>query len=259
MKTGPFQGRKHGEAPYRTVVVHGGPGAAGSLEPLAEKLSERGGILEPFQTKTAIPELVSELRTQLEETEPPVLLIGHSWGAWLTLAVAVRYPETVGELVWIGCPPLEEKYVPQIAARRLQNLTPEEGKRFLGLSEILKENPDDRLLAELGRLAEKSDGYRPDPSVKTIRPDAAAYAAIWEQAADWRKRGVWKKALTRLRCPVWVIHGEQDPHPAEGVTEPLRASGAVYRTTLLPRCGHAPFSETEARETFFRLLQAAIR
>ncbi len=167
--------------------------------------------------------------------------------------------DLVGELVWIGCPPLEEKYVPQIAARRLQNLTPEEGKRFLGLSEILKENPDDRLLAELGRLAEKSDGYRPDPSVKTIRPDAAAYAAIWEQAADWRKRGVWKKALTRLRCPVWVIHGEQDPHPAEGVTEPLRASGAVYRTTLLPRCGHAPFSETEARETFFRLLQAAIR
>ena len=45
--------RAYGKAPYTVVLVHGGPGAAGEMTPVAKRLSNNRGILEPFQTSTS--------------------------------------------------------------------------------------------------------------------------------------------------------------------------------------------------------------
>ena len=37
--------RKYGKAPFSIVVVHGGPGAAGEMAPVAQELKASGGIL----------------------------------------------------------------------------------------------------------------------------------------------------------------------------------------------------------------------
>ncbi len=42
--------RKYGQSPLSVVVVHGDPGAAGSVKPLCETLSNSVGVSEPFQT-----------------------------------------------------------------------------------------------------------------------------------------------------------------------------------------------------------------
>lgn len=46
-----------------------------------------------------------------------------------------------------------------------------------------------------------------------------------------RKDGRWKNLLSRVRSPVYVIHGEMDPHPLEGVIEPLFRANIKFRKT----------------------------
>jgi len=76
--------RTYGSAPYAVAVVHGGPGAAGEMAPVAQELARGRGVLEPLQTATSLAGQVDELRVTLEShAVPPVVLIGFSWGAWL--------------------------------------------------------------------------------------------------------------------------------------------------------------------------------
>jgi hypothetical protein len=46
--------RIHGKKPYKVAVIHGGPGAAGSMKKLAQVLANDRGILEPIQTADSL-------------------------------------------------------------------------------------------------------------------------------------------------------------------------------------------------------------
>lgn len=60
--------RYYGNKPYKVAVIHGGPGAIGSLKYCAEQLEKKIGIgiIEPLQSKYSISELVYELYIQLK-------------------------------------------------------------------------------------------------------------------------------------------------------------------------------------------------
>lgn len=82
--------RSWGCAPYRVALVHGGPGGAGEMTPLARELSASGhSVLESFQTAFTVDAQVDELR-HLLDGHAPVTLVGFSWGAWLSLLAAAR-------------------------------------------------------------------------------------------------------------------------------------------------------------------------
>ena len=55
--------RLYGNAPYKIVLVHGGPGAIGSLKGFAKELSNllQVGVVEALQSKYTIAELIDEL------------------------------------------------------------------------------------------------------------------------------------------------------------------------------------------------------
>ena len=98
--------RLHGNAPYKYVLVHGGPGAVGSLRGFAEELSRssKEGVVEAIQSKYSIDGLIEELYRQIRENcTDRVFLIGHSWGAWLSVLTAERYPEVVEAMTLVGC------------------------------------------------------------------------------------------------------------------------------------------------------------
>ena len=75
-----MHGRHHGPMPSTVVVLHGGPGAAGEIAPLAEELARRGhGVLEPFQTKETVAGQIEELHHAIQSAcIEPVVLIGWS-------------------------------------------------------------------------------------------------------------------------------------------------------------------------------------
>lgn len=255
--------RRYGKAPFRAAAIHGGPGAVGSAGGLAEGLavSASCGVLEPFQSKETIPELEAELEKQLAaEAAAPVALIGHSWGAWLAALFAAEHPERVSKLILVGSGPLHSRYVPQIGERRLARLDGRRRERFQALLAEL-DSPDaidrDALLAEFGALCTASDVYAPaDPPCPEppSHCDGRMYARVWAEAAALRESGELLRRFSALRIPVTVIHGEADPHPPEGVAEPLREAGVSFSFRLLPRCGHTPWREQYARGPFFDLL-----
>ena len=55
-----------------------------------------------------------------------------------------------------------------------------------------------------------------------------------------------------------AIHGDYDPHPWSGVTEPLTRVLKDFRFILLENCGHYPWYERAAREQFFSILKKEV-
>jgi pimeloyl-ACP methyl ester carboxylesterase len=175
---GPVVARQHGSAPFHVVVVHGGPGAAGELAPGARRLAASRGTLEPIQTATTVDGQVEELRAAIQSrADPPVVLVGHSWGAWLSGILAARYPRLVRKLILIGTGPFEEHYVPMLRETRLQRLTPNERDEFRCLMDLLaglEANAPVGWLQRLGELGAKTDTYAPidpDRSIGALQPD----------------------------------------------------------------------------------------
>ncbi len=253
--------RLHGSPPFRAALLHGGPGAPGSVFAPAEKWSEFCGVMEPFQTRYSIAGLTEELREQLLAfSSEPVVVAGHSWGAWLAAIFAAEYPERVSHLILIGSGPLKPEYVPELEKRRSSHFTESEVSLFKELVEKLKHpSPDEKeeLLRRLGALCEKSDNYcaLPETDVPSCTPDSELFARIWNEAAEWRRSGRLLDCFRRIQCPITAIHGDHDAHPAEGVTRPLEEIGVPFRSHILDRCGHSPWKEKYAAEEFFLLLK----
>ena len=112
--------RIYGNAPYKIAVIHGGPGAAGEMAPVAHELSSGWGVLEPIQTAASIEGQIKELKTVLEKNgDIPVTLIGFSWGAWLGFIFTANHPSFVKKLILIGSGPFEPKYTSIIERIRL--------------------------------------------------------------------------------------------------------------------------------------------
>ncbi len=255
--------RKHGEAPYSVAVVHGGPGAAGRMAPVARRLGRRFGVLEPIQSAATVEGQVAELAAVLQEhARLPVQLIGHSWGAWLSLIVGARHPGLVGKLILVGSGPFEEKYAAAIGPTRMSRLGAGERREYEALLRALAGAGEDRarLLARLGELTLKTDTYAAcgDEADLDVHLDAEIFRSVWAEAAELRRSGKLLALAGQVRCPTVAIHGDHDPHPAAGVEKPLRGVLGDFRFVLLEHCGHTPWIERWAGEVFYRALDACL-
>jgi pimeloyl-ACP methyl ester carboxylesterase len=262
--------RRYGKAPFTVAVVHGGPGAAGEMAPVARVLSSDFGVLEPIQTATTVQGQVQELRQILEESgDLPIKLIGFSWGAWLSFIFAASFPSMVQRLILIGSGPYEERYAEQIARTRLCRLGIGErsevesimislGDSNLGDSNLGDSKPEgkDLALARMGALLSKADSFDPiecESDVLDCRADI--FQGVWNEAADLRLSGKLLGLGRSIQCPVVAIHGDYDPHPAEGVQLPLNCVLKRFRFILIKNCGHKPWIERGSREIFYRILR----
>lgn len=255
--------RKWGHGPYSVAVIHGGPGAPGEVAPVARELSAITGIIEPFQTKTTLDGQVQELRQTLEEMAlPPVTLIGFSWGAFLSWMVAARYPALVKKLILVSSAPFEERYAPAIIQKRMKRL---KMKERIEAQDILARMADpqvsekDALLARLGSLLALADAYDPvHPDDEGFHCQYDVFSGVWDEACELRRNNVLLDMAKAIKCPVVAIHGDTDPHPAEGVSDPLARELDDFRFVLLEKCGHRPWIERYAADEFFRVLAKEI-
>jgi len=58
---------------------------------------------------------------------------------------------------------------------------------------------------------------------------------------------------------VAAIHGDYDPHPADGVEKSLSAVLKDFRFFQLKNCGHMPWIERQARDSFLEILNKELR
>jgi pimeloyl-ACP methyl ester carboxylesterase len=256
--------RTYGKSPFSVAVLHGGPGVIGEMALVAEELSAKRGVLEPFEMGFTVEEQVEELRLLLEEEAlNPTTLIGYSWGAWLGFLLAASYPELVKKLILVGSGPFDYKYAKLVQENRLRRLRGDEKKeaKFL-LAKLADPETDEGqkvMFARLGEIFAQTDVYDPIPVMpEEVEFRSDIFQSVWPEAAQLRKKGKLLEAAKFIRCPVVAIHGDRDPHPAEGVERPLSKVLKDFRFILLDKCGHTPWIEKQAREDFFRVLNEEI-
>lgn len=259
--------RKYGTSPYKIAFIHGGPGAPGSMALPSKMLSCDFGVLEPVQSKLSIKALIEELNAQIKENvSEPIVFAGHSWGAWLSVLYTKQYPALVRSLVLIGSGPFENKYARKITERRLNRLNDKEQGEYLNILYLLEHQEKDtdrnQLMNRLGELAYKTDNYELDIfdpcELASFEPNPNMYASVWQEASGLRQTGDLVKALDSVKCPVHVIHGEDDPHPYDGVIIPLEEHGVKFEKHILPKCGHSPFKEKYAAKEFYGIIKKIV-
>jgi len=206
-------------------------------------------------------------------------MIGFSWGAWLSYIVAASYPTLVRKLILVGSGPYEHSYAESIQATRLSRpyehsyaesiqatrlsrLSEGERAEHESIIETLNDPAAEGKPAafdRLGALASKTDAYDPVTSEcdesESVGDRPGAFHGVLEEAVEMRRSGKLLDLAQRIQCPVVAIHGDYDPHPAEGVQVTLSAILESFRLILLRHCGHKPWVERQARDEFYRVLR----
>jgi pimeloyl-ACP methyl ester carboxylesterase len=241
-----------GKPPFTTVILHKGPGAAGDVASLANELGKHSGVIEPFQTGITIKSQINEIKFVIEEkTKKPVVLIGHSWGAWLGFIFTSHHPELIKKLIMVGTPPFEDKDVAVMRKIREDRISNLEKNKFDKITSGLKINPKESF-QKMGELMSKIDSYDLLPIHDEVDFRSDIYTSIWNEAEKMRKENQLLHLTTKISCPVIAIHGDYDPHPWQGVKIPLEERILEFKFILLEKCGHYPWKEKFARESFLK-------
>jgi pimeloyl-ACP methyl ester carboxylesterase len=162
-------------------------------------------------------------------------------------------------LIMVSSGPFEEKYAQDIMQTRLDRLAKEEQEEARSLIELLSDSRGEHLnkeLARFGQLIRKADSFDPLPHADEVqRVQFEIFRNVWGEAEELRNSGNLLEIVAEIQCPVLAIHGDFDPHPAEGVRKPLSHVLEEFRFVLLKNCGHTPWFESQAKNEFFRILR----
>ena len=256
--------RKYGSEPYTVAILHGGPGAAGEMAPVARALSASFGILEPFQCALSIEGQLNELHYDImSATNSPIVLAGYSWGAWLACIFAARFPELVKKVILISSGSFEDSYASDIDDLRLSRLSENERSEIADCARLLADSSalaqQEQAFGRIGQLFGKADSFDlfdGDPEELSLSP--TIFGSVWPEAAIMRASGELLNIVRAIRCPLTAIHGSFDPHNAEGVRVPLSGALKDFHFEIIENCGHTPWKEKQARDKFFLLLRSEI-
>jgi pimeloyl-ACP methyl ester carboxylesterase len=247
--------RKYGTGDEVLVLVHGGPGGAGSLSCMAKQYSEFGEgkvcVLEPWQSAKTVWGQVEELHKQiLSCTNKKVVLLGHSWGAWIVTLYASKYSDYLKCVILMGSGPFDDKYITLMQERRERLFQGEQREEFERLTqELIKDDVIDKeeKFAKLASISH-GDDYDVFEEHNDCIPNGDIYSSVWPEGAKMRTDGQLLEEAKKISCPIYVIHGEEDPHPVEGIIEPFDQSDIKYTIYMLPRCGHNAWKEKYAKD-----------
>ena len=252
--------RKYGSGTVSVIALHGGPAAVGDVAPVARQLGERWCVLEPFQrgsghhplsVATHVQDLDELIRERCAGGRP--VLVGHSWGAMLALAYAATHPTASAALVLIGCGTFSSDARAEFKARLSARLTPADRADIARVEQI--ETADCRLAA-VGRLMTRVYGYDiEEVTAAADGVDSRAHKETWEDMVRLQEEGVYPAAFAAIRTPVYMLHGESDPHPGLLTCQDLRACIPQLEYSELRECGHSPWLERHARTAFFARLE----
>ena len=254
-----LQVRSYGSAGPLAAVLHGGPGAPGSMAPDARALAADFRVIEPFQRRAGGPEPLSVARhvADLEEVLAArgerAAVVGHSWGAMLALAFAAAHSERVASLVLVGCGTFDRAARAAMHARIAERRGDAVVRRFARAAAVA--DPDERMRL---RAAALRPVYAVDPisdGDDVAECDARGHEETWTDAMRLQAEGVHPRAFTAIRCPVLMLHGDFDPHPGPMIRASLVPHLPQLEYRELVRCGHDPWLERAARDEFFSALR----
>jgi pimeloyl-ACP methyl ester carboxylesterase len=202
---------------------------AGSYRVLAVDLPGFGGSTKP-QAPYTLEAMTGRLTSLLEqETEGPVVLIGHSMGGLLAASVALARPDRVRALILVAP-----------AGYRVG---------FWGLADSFPTEKAGRIGRYLGLRAFITPIH--DPAWLEEPDSAAAYDLTSDTAYQWVASTVLEqfdfeglgRRFTQITQPTLLIWGPLDPVIPPAVGDTLRTLLPCSRLVMIPRSFHRPHAE----------------
>jgi pimeloyl-ACP methyl ester carboxylesterase len=251
--------RTYGSSGPLVIVLHGGPGAAGHMAPVARGLADLYRVIEPFQRGSGSERLtvgrhvadLHEVITVCAEGCRPALL-GASWGAMLALAYAAAHPSSIGPLVLVGCGTFDPVTRAGMESTIAQRMNDEIRARLKHADQL---DPNARLKASVEATA-RIDSY--DPMIfphEDDEVDARAHEETWDDMLRLQTEGIYPAAFAAIKVPVLMVHGTFDPHPGRLTMQTLRPYLPQLEYRELEHCGHYPWIERAAADAFFSLVR----
>ena len=260
--------RTHGKSPFQIVVLHGGPGAWGEMAPVAEYLSDTYGIIETFLLEATLQGQILELKQIIDIHKiEKVVIIGFSWGAWLGYLFAAKFPDLMKKLILVGSGPYEHQYYLELIETRNNRMSQDQKDQYSVILNNLQDpnvTNKDAYISKLGALCGNIDQYDDVDVEETILSPhfdldrSSHFQQALNEVIEMRKSGDLLKEAEKIKCSVVAIHGDYDPHPANGVNIPLEKKIVNFQFFLLEKCGHKPWTERYARSKFFQLINSEL-
>lgn len=249
--------RGHGNT---VVLNHGGPGLANNLGTLQERLmpsyhvvrwDQRGcGRSEP-RGPYSIARSVADLSAVVDRQGGRAVLVGHSWGATLSLHYALARPESVRALVYVSGTGTGQSWKSGWRRTVASRMSPEQVARVTELEAHERSAAEDRELALLQWAVDFADpGSAQRLLPVLIEPwfdiNHDCNAAINAETSGIRETDLLDRCRS-LPLPVLVVQGREDPRPV-GALDALCAVLPEVRREVFSGVGHFPW--LEAPEAF---------
>ncbi len=254
------------------VCLHGLGGSAlnfGLVAPMLSKdrrimvpdLLGHGRSFVPNESAHALDAQMNILGHLLEdETDGPVVLVGHSMGGIVAILLSIRRPAQVSRLVLIDPPvPHVTRFsrdprltakgallrVPGInglVTRQITNMTPEQlvARQLSDATPHADRVPQaavDATIAEM-RAVRAEDGGR--------AAQRAQFRAIVEVVALLARPADWRRRLAAVSAPTLWLQGEDDPLAPMPAARALAATRPEWTFKGRPGVGHLPHLEDSA-------------
>jgi pimeloyl-ACP methyl ester carboxylesterase len=145
------------------------------------------------------------------------ILVGHSDGASIAFVFAAEYQETVRGIIVEGAHVFVEEMILESIREAIESY-------------------------ETTNFKEKLSRYHGDNTEKIFR----AWCNIW-LSPEFKKWNI-EKCLSKINCPVLVIHGKDDHYGSEDQVGAIASQVAGPATSLIiPNCAHIPHKEAKDR------------
>ena len=249
------------------VILHGGPGLDHTyflpqLEELAKHFQlifydQRGsgkstGIIDSASINTNnFVEDLEGLRKKLNLSQ--MNLLGHSWGSFLAINYALKYPRRIKKLILVSSFGVSSKFLNEFVKNREARRTKDDSlalKKIMSSDGFAKRAPP--TMNQFARLFFKSYFYDQSKSNRlTISFNKRTAANIFPIFSFLGKEFSNYDLTTQLKeitCPVLIINGLNDPIPIKYAKE-LNNTIQNSKLVIIKNCGHFPFIEAKKEFT----------
>ena len=242
------------------VLCHGGPGGYDYLSPIADTVSEvcqvvrydqrgsgRSQPVGPYDVSTFVNDL-DGLRKHFNFER--WIVGGHSWGAGLALAYAVRFPNRTMAVLHIAGTGIDPRWHDEYRENRLNALSKserEEYQRLRSQREQAEGADGERILDRLRALSNKTDVFDPNQvdNLPSFDEHPVSSEANEKVGANWKSYttdATFQQSVYNLSMPVLFLHGACDPRPCHFI-ETLAAKLSHGTFVSIPESGHYPWIE----------------
>jgi len=249
------------------VIVHGGPGLDHSY--LLPQMGELGKYFRLIlfdlrasgRSSVDIDSNSMTLENLIEDIDgirksfgvQKVNLMGHSWGGFLAMSYAIKYPEHISSLLLINTVPASSKRRDETERISRSRITKEDSaarSALLRTEAFRKRTPD--AMASLFRIVFGGSFYDrryADSLTLTFQSNYSSSSAMLQylfKDQTLRQYDLHQK-LGTIQCPTLLLGGDHD-QVSPDVLQEIHISISSSKLVILKNCGH--FSYIECKEDF---------